>query len=230
MRLQTRTNPIYNKCRQYPLLATISASEPTLCKNNRPRDGCEFQIHSQPIEPTAESTMDSTSHECVFLGDKLGMLFNSHGGKVTVIGLDSKQYKQSTTFPLSSPLQTTPGKSTSCEDLEKEENKKYDDAIMLSPAGKGSKKERGDEILSSASTSAKQDKIEIKEANTMTAVEMLSALANFEDGPDGIDQTETVEERTGPVAMALFDEGSPQPATEGPASAFSEVFHTNSFE
>ena len=36
---------------------------------------------------------ESAEYECAFFSEKLGMLFNIHDSKVTVIGLDSHQYK-----------------------------------------------------------------------------------------------------------------------------------------
>jgi hypothetical protein len=121
--------------------------------------------------------MEISAHECLFLGDKLGMLFNSNDGKVTVVGLDSKQYHQSSRGVLSAtPLKL----AATDEDVEHEECMKYEDAITLVPAGAG----EADGFQENTDDCAGSESLGPSDSIKMTAAEVLSAFVNFEDGAD----------------------------------------------
>jgi hypothetical protein len=137
--------------------------------------------------------MESKYYECVFLADKLGMLYSVHEGKVIVIGLDSNQYKQTA----SSGVVTTTSvpKEATADKVEEEENSKYNGVITLDPtrasqvqneASDGREPTRKEDSTATDVGCTQEATPKLKHAesaSTMTATEVLSALANFEEEP-----------------------------------------------
>lgn len=166
-----------------------------------------------------------SDHECVFLCEKLGMLFNAHEGKVTVIGLDSVQYKQAA----HTVMHVTPMKTAAEEDNEIEDNQKYNGVITLVPTAAAGVSSSPQQEASSGVVDGKEspsspggsEKMEKKESFQMTAAEVLSAIANFEDDPEeSREETNEVAETNNPV------ENTDQPSgvADGYASqGFAEV-------
>jgi ankyrin repeat protein len=166
--------------------------------------------------------MEITAHECLFLGDKLGMLFNSNDGKVTVVGLDSKQYHQSSRGVLSAtPLKL----AATDEDVEHEECMKYEDAITLVPAGAGDE----DGFQENIDDGAGSESLGPSDSIKMTAAEVLSAFVNFEDGDDqGQQSIIVVDDANSPAAANPSNEETAVASTHGFASeGFKEVSYSH---
>jgi hypothetical protein len=137
--------------------------------------------------------MESKHYECVFLADKLGMLYSVHEGKVIVIGLDSNQYKQTTSSVLTA---TSVPKEASADLTEEDENSKYEGVITLDPtraslarndesvAREPADAEEGPAAYLSCTNKEPAKLKHVDSSSTMTAAEVLSALANFEEDPE----------------------------------------------
>ena len=135
--------------------------------------------------------MEDSREEYVFLGDKLGMLFNIHDNKVTVVGLDSNIYRQA---PTTSNTTATSGKNV-VNELKNEEDdvNLYKDAISLVPSvsrqnsvGAPSVDENAqqDNIFSipveDPNNGDKSNHTLSREEDVMSAAEVISALANLD--------------------------------------------------
>ena len=135
--------------------------------------------------------MEDSREEYVFLGDKLGMLFNIHDNKVTVVGLDSNIYRQA---PTTANTTATSGKNV-VNELKNEEDdvNLYKDAISLVPSvsrqnsvGAPSVDENAqqDSIFSipveGPSNDEKNNNPMNRDDDVMSAAEVISALANLD--------------------------------------------------
>ena len=142
--------------------------------------------------------MESKGDEFIFLGDKIGMLFNIHDGRVSVIGLDSTQYQQ-TSQPLAPPASTNTEETDEDDNL----NQKYKDVISLTPSGPILEQNEDAEVpvvkkeeekSATSPTLPEQEHIaenpsekETTDSTTLLPNEIISALANLEDVPNVID-------------------------------------------
>ncbi len=142
--------------------------------------------------------MDSAGYECAFFSEKLGMLFNTHDSKLTVVGLDSHLYGQTALSNLSSvPITSQIEKDTATKDA-------YHDAITLNPSLTDGESAAGhvnhSEPILIAPAESKQEAVE----------KFLDAFANFDDGSSPIDRENLISNL---VDCDCFSEGTDEPAT-----------------
>lgn len=120
--------------------------------------------------------MDSTGYECAFFSGKLGMLFNTHDSKLTIVGLDSHLYGQTSLSNSFSP-QIKPGTQNA---LDNEATKDiYQDAITLAPCIVD-----GETAVDNANLNKNPnlDKATLQTESKQEAAEkFLEAFANFDD-------------------------------------------------
>lgn len=167
----------------WPFCATAAPLSITLseCHVAEKRDGNNSLALNSGLAPKA---MEAPGQEYLFLGERLGMVYGVQGGKVTIIGLDSNVYQQSSHVVL--PTNSTK-LGVAEEEVDNEERKKYKDAISILPAAPEPEPEPGSAPgpdISNDTVVGTSVKLEKSESTKMTAAEMLSAIANFEDGPD----------------------------------------------
>lgn len=114
--------------------------------------------------------MDSTGYECAFFSNKLGMLFNTHDSKLTVVGLDSNLYGQTahSTVP-SVPIENQSAESNPAPDA------LYQDAITLNPS-------LADGTSVAGQANVNLNPISLGESKQEAVEKFLDAFANFDDG------------------------------------------------
>jgi len=142
--------------------------------------------------------MDSAGYECAFFTEKLGMLFNTHDSKLTVVGLDSHLYGQTALCNLSSvPIKSQIENDTTTKDA-------YRDVITLNPSFTDGESAAGhvnhSEPILIAPAESKQEAVE----------KFLDAFANFDDGSSPIDRENLI---SNSGDCDCFFEGTDEPAT-----------------
>ena len=121
--------------------------------------------------------MDNAGYECAFFCEKLGMLFNTHDSKLTVVGLDSHMYGQTALSNISSgPTPTQVENDTATKDA-------YHDAITLNPCLTD-----GDSTTSHINLIDNPIMVEPAESQQEAVEKFLDAFANFDDGSSPIDR------------------------------------------
>lgn len=121
--------------------------------------------------------MDSAEHECAFFAGKLGMLFNMHNDRLTIVGLDSHLYGQASSNVVVSPPKSEP-QSTDSDEATKS---KYQSVISLIPSD--SDGPVAGEVASSVDVdTAQSDQHQDQNDNKkLAAAKILSAFADFDE-------------------------------------------------
>lgn len=119
--------------------------------------------------------MNFREYECVFFSEKLGMLFNVHESKATIIGLDSHQYQQQAN-PASKPYHEL--STLKSEPVEEENHLEYNGVITLVPST-----DANDPTTAEHNPGATQQMVLKDSTHTNKAAELLTAMANMDSEP-----------------------------------------------
>jgi len=162
--------------------------------------------------------MDSAEHECAFFAGKLGMLFNMHNDRLTIVGLDSHLYGQATANVVVSPTKSE-ALSTDSDEASKA---KYQDVISLLPTGVDAMPS-ADHAVSFTNSGAPTQNGQHPAQNTadnkeLAAAKILSAFADFDDNnsprseePSPICNTEHQVSQPSETVVAIAAEAQSQP-------------------
>lgn len=117
--------------------------------------------------------MNYREYECAFFSDKLGMLFNVHDNKATIVGLDSNQFQQQVNPSSKAYRELSTRKSELAED---ENHLEYTGVITLVPSTDANGPTTADKSII--------DPIAPKDSTSANkAAELLAAIVNMDSEP-----------------------------------------------